>query len=130
MKAGFWQFIRFAVVGVLNTAFGYGIFAVIYLTCGSQTIAIVGGNIIGMIFNYFSIGILVFASKGGVAVRFLIAYGLILSANLGLAELLRNFGVTGLLAQLVLLPVLVILSYALNAGFVFRRAKRSTVVER
>ena len=121
LPRGLRQFFRFVLVGILNTAFGYGVFALTYLATGSQTISIIVANIVGMAFNYFSIGRLVFARTSGVAWRFCATYLLILLANLGLAEALRPFQIEGLICQLLILPILVVLSYALNATFVFKR---------
>ena len=118
----FWQFAKFVAVGLLNTGFGYAVFAGIFLLTASQTVAIIVANLIGMTFNYFSIGRLVFASMGGVAPRFFASYGVVLVVNLAMAEVARQYNLGGLLAQLALLPILVPLSYFLNALFVFRKA--------
>src|SRR4051794_16854283 len=54
------QFLTFLAVGILNTAFGYGVFAGLYLLGGSHRVSIVIATGFGVVFNYFTMGRLVF----------------------------------------------------------------------
>ena len=54
------QFVRFLLIGALNTIFGYTLFGAIYLTTARPNFAVVAATIFGVVFNFFSTGRLVF----------------------------------------------------------------------
>src|SRR6516162_3637567 len=62
------QFIRFVLVGCLNTTVGYGLFAACILLGLPSALALLIATIIGVLFNYFSTGRLVFACRTSVGV--------------------------------------------------------------
>lgn len=116
------RFIRFLVVGGLNTAFGYCVFTGIVLLTGNQNLAVIVGNIVGALFNFFTTGRLVFANKGFRAFApFVLGYVLVLLVNLALVDLFVAMGLGKLLAGLAALPFCVLISYAYNSLVVFRR---------
>jgi putative flippase GtrA len=112
----------FVVVGVLNTAFGYALFAALYLMLQSHRAAAVLAYAGGVLFNYFSTGRLVFDSRNFRAlVPFILGYLVILGLNLLLLEILVGWGVNALAAQALSLPPLVVASYLINSRIVFRQ---------
>ena len=119
--AGKRQFLRFLAVGVLNTAFGYGIFVVLVLLKLVPGTSLFIATVAGVFFNYLTTGRLVFAARG---VRhlplFAAVYGLTFLANLWSLKLLLAAGFSAIVAQAVLLPLMVVLSFFLNKVFVFR----------
>jgi putative flippase GtrA len=120
----FWnnRFVRFLVVGGGNTVFGYGVFVVTYAISNSHHTAIVIATGIGIAFNFFTTGGVVFRNRSaGAAVPFALGYAVVLTLNLLLADLLVAAGIGVLLSQALALPFVVILSYFINAYFVFRR---------
>lgn len=115
------RFVRFLVVGVGNTLFGYAVFALIYAASGSHRAAIILATIIGVVFNFFTTGRLVFDSRSlAKLVPFVLGYGIVLALNLALVEILLRLGVNAFLAQLISLPAVVGASYVINARLVFR----------
>lgn len=119
---GFRQFVSFILTGVLNTAFGYAVFALIYLATANSVVSVVVATIVGATFNYFSYGKIVFNNVGyGAVLRFIVTYCVIGALNIVLLEALNTLISRPLIAQLVLLPVLVAASFALNKFWVFRR---------
>jgi len=56
---------RFIAVGLLNTVVGYAIYGILILLNVPYLAALLVSTIAGVIFNYFSIGRLVFKSRGG-----------------------------------------------------------------
>jgi len=56
---------RFIGVGLINTVVGYGIYGILILLNVPYLVALLMATIMGVIFNYFSIGRLVFKSRGG-----------------------------------------------------------------
>src|SRR5215204_2319312 len=72
------QFLGFLAVGILNTAFGYGVFAALYFIGVSHRIAIVIATGAGIGFNYFTTGRLVFTGFGvWTFVRFVLTYAVV-----------------------------------------------------
>jgi putative flippase GtrA len=115
--------VRFVLVGGLNTVFGYGVFATVYLLTHHRLGALVTATVLGVTFNYFTTGRLVFASKGGGAraiVPFVLLYGVLLLVNAPLLEGLVRIGLPTLVAQALVIPFMAALSYLINRYWVFR----------
>ena len=120
-KTDIWQVVRFLAVGVLNTAFGYVIFAAGILAGLLSGIALAIAMVIGVIFNFFTLGRLVFDSRDGARLpRFVGVYAVTYVVNLLLLRLWEGVGVGPLLAQLACLPVTVSLTFVLMRFLVFR----------
>lgn len=120
-RADIWQIVRFLGVGVLNTAFGYAIFAGGVLVGLSSGLALAIAMVIGVIFNFFTLGRLVFDSRDPTRLpRFVGVYALTYVVNLMLLRLWEGAGVGPLLAQLACLPVTVSLTFVLMRFLVFR----------
>jgi putative flippase GtrA len=106
---------------VLNTAFGYIVFAAGILAGLSSGIALAIAMVIGVIFNFFTLGRLVFDSRDPTRLpRFVGVYALTYVVNLMLLRLWEGAGVGPLLAQLACLPVTVSLTFVLMRFLVFR----------
>ncbi len=117
------RFALFIGVGLVNTAFGYGVFALLILGGAGVNGAAIGSTLIGVLFNFRSTGLLVFGSREArLLPRFLLVYGLQCAANM-LA--LRAFGaahIAALWAEAVILPVLAVATFLLMRRFVFAPA--------
>ena len=114
------QFVRFIAVGGLNTAVGYLIFAALTLIGLPPNAAVVCGTILGVLFNFQSIGRLVFGNSARQLLpRFLAVYSIQALANIGLLHLAIVNGISVLIAQAVVLPPLVVLNFFLMRRFVF-----------
>lgn len=120
-RADIWQVVRFLAVGVLNTAFGYVIFAAGIFAGLASGIALAIAMVIGVIFNFFTLGRLVFDSRDPSRLpRFVGVYALTYVVNLAMLALWQRIGVGPLLAQLACLPVTVSLTFVLMRFLVFR----------
>jgi putative flippase GtrA len=122
----FWalRFVRFLFVGGINTLFGYSIFVLVYLVSGKHVAALIVSVVIGVTFNFFSIGGVVFRNlAGGRFALFCLNYAVAFAGNYLMLEGLVAAGVSPLLAQVICLPVFIAISYGLNARFVFRQTK-------
>lgn len=116
-------FIRFLGVGVFNTLIGYALFAAILSMGASTTGAIVAATAIGALFNFFSIGIVVFRqAERSLLPRFLAVYVVQCAVNRGLLAALAEAGIGALIGQLLLLPLLATGTYLAMRRFVFRTA--------
>ncbi len=114
MSADMARFLKFLAVGVLNTAFGYAVYAVLVLLGMTPQPALALAFVIGVIWNYGTHARLVFGTSGfGRMPHYVGAYLLIYGVNaLALAAALRA-GVAPLLAQGVLAVLMAGLSFLL-----------------
>ena len=114
------RFLRFLVVGGFNTAFGYGLFYALLRLSGSAMFALTLGTIVGVLFNFMTMGSLVFRNmERHRLLRFFGVYVVVYLYNAAGLTILQAMGVDAALAGLLLLPGGVLLSYALNRSFVF-----------
>lgn len=118
--------VRFVLVGGLNTLFGYSLFASLYLLSHHRQASLIASTIIGVLFNYFTTGRLVFANRGyRMLLPFILTYAVVLAANMAGLEIAARTGVPTLLAQAIALPFMVVLSYVLNRYVIFARVFRT-----
>ncbi|HSD15662.1 MAG TPA: GtrA family protein [Thermomonas sp.] len=115
------RFIRFLLVGGLNTAFGYGVFVACLWLGMHYALAGAVSTVLGVLFNFKSTGHLVFRSKGSRRLpRFVGIYAIIYLVNVLALGAMLQFGIPEWLGGLILLLPSAILSYVLNRQFVFR----------
>lgn len=116
-----WRLVRFLVVGLLNTIFGYALYLVGIFLGAAPGVALAVATIIGAVFNYFSTGSLVFANSG---VRrlplFLAAYLVIYLGNVAALHALISAGSSASLAQGILLPLVAASSFIIFKFLIFR----------
>lgn len=118
----FWRsrLARFLVVGVVNTAFGYGVFFTLLRVGLAPTLALAAATVVGVAFNFVTTGRIVFANSDVTRMwRFVLVYAIVFVVNAGLLEGAARLGVTPALAQALLLAPCVALSYWLNRTLVF-----------
>jgi len=115
------QFLRFLVVGTLNTLFGYSVFAVLILIGTTPTLALILAYGMGVFFNFFTTQRFVFnRSERASLLRFIVAYVVIYFFNLGFYRLVELAGTSPLITQALCLPVVAIFSFLLFKFQVFR----------
>lgn len=117
-------FVRFLVVGALNSTFGYGVFVAL-VKCGLHySAALLLATVIGVLFNYKTTGRLVFRSRvKGLLLRFVGVYALVYAVNVASMKLLLVAGVGTLVSGAALLLPMAALSYILNKNLVFYHAQ-------
>lgn len=118
------RIIRFLSVGVLNTVFGYAIYAVLIFVNVPYLIALFAATAAGVIFNYFSFGRMVFHGHGGWFVfgKFVIAYAVIYGINAMLLKALtRDFLLSPYVGQIICIPLSVLLSWLLMTYWVYKK---------
>ena len=118
------RFVRFLFVGGLNTLFSYVIYAILILLNVHYTLATLISTVLGIIFNFFTTGSIVFRNrKLSLMLRFFLVYGFTYLVNILLLSFFETKQVDMLIAgAIVTLPV-ALLSYFLNAKLVFRESK-------
>ena len=116
-------FARFLVSGVINTAFGYCVFAFfIFIGCGDFT-APLFAEICGVIFNFNTIGGMVFGDRSKKLFwRFALVYGTIYVFQVAGLKLFAACGVENrYLSGFILIFPGALLSYNLNKKLVFKK---------
>ena len=117
---------RFIGVGLLNTVVGYGIYGILIALNVPYLVALLMSTIMGVIFNYFSIGRLVFKSRGGLIVfgKFIAAYGVVYGVNAtALDVLIKHFQFNPYIGQALCVPLSVIISWLLMNYWVYKKDK-------
>lgn len=118
--------LRFLAVGVVNTAVGYGIYAVAVLAGAPPQVALVLQFVLGALWNFQMHARLVFAVEGWSRLpAYIGAYLLIYAGNALALRLVMAQGLGALAAQLVILPVVVAASWLLIGQVMGHRTSRS-----
>jgi putative flippase GtrA len=117
------KIIKFLSAGVLNTLFGYSVYAVLLYIKVPYLVALFAATVAGVVFNYMSFGRIVFNGRSGWLVfgKFVIAYGLIYLANAILLRfLIADFLLNSYLGQIICIPISVLLSWFLMNYWVYK----------
>jgi putative flippase GtrA len=115
-----WRFVRFLLVGVLNTAFGYGVFALCILLNLHYSIAALLSAICGILFNFKTTGRLVFGNRdNSLLLRFFGVYGVTYVLGVLCLRVSTAYQWNVLIMAAVLMPPMAVVSYTLSRVFVF-----------
>ncbi len=114
------RFARYLVVGGVNTAFGYTTFAVLLRLGLHYAVAALLSTILGVLFNFQTIGRLVFGSRDpSLVFRFVGVYAATYLLNVGALRLLAGGPLDVLGTQALLVVPLAGISFVLHRRFVF-----------
>ena len=114
-------FIRFVLIGLLNTAFGVGLYCLfVYLGMPYRS-AVLLSTVLGVLFNFKTIGTFVFKNTNNRLIfRFILAYVIIYFINIGLIRLLLELtDINEYIAGIIATPIVAIASFVLQKHFVF-----------
>lgn len=113
--------IRFLAVGVLNTAFGYGFYALLLALGLHYAVAAFLATAVGVMFNFQSSKKLVFQSRvHNRFIQFIFSYCLIYLINVIALTLLVQWGLSAYVAGLATLLPGAMMSYLLQKNWVFK----------
>ncbi|WP_443080973.1 GtrA family protein [Uliginosibacterium sp. H1] len=123
-SASLWQFLRYVLVGFLNTAVGYSvIFGLMYGAGWSPESSNLAGYLVGMVVSFTVNRRFTFRSNGAWRsqfVRFLVVFVVAYLSNLLiLVALVRVLGVHEAVSQIVSGGVYVVSAFLMNKCFVF-----------
>ncbi|MBR1395857.1 MAG: GtrA family protein [Prevotella sp.] len=114
------QFLRFVLVGGLNTAFGVGVYCLAILIGLPYFIATLVSNVLGVLFNFVTTGNLVFHNGNPRLIfRFVACYVVVYFVNTGVVKLFLMSGLNSYWAGIVATPVVALCSYFLLKRFVY-----------
>lgn len=115
------RFVRFLLVGGLNTAFGYGVYALSLYLGAHYAVAATLSTVLGVLFNFFTTGTLVFGQRDPARLhRFVAVYGVTWAVGVLALKVASALGIDLYVAGLVLLLPSAGLSFLLLRTFVFR----------
>jgi putative flippase GtrA len=107
-------------VGVLNTLFGYGVFALFIYLGMHYSLAALLGTVLGILFNFQTIGRLVFNSYSrGLIFRFTAVYGATYLLNVVGLYFFNRAGINNYIAGAILIFPVAVIAFNLNKLFVF-----------
>lgn len=118
------RMLRFLATGVLNTAFGYAVYAALLYAGAGYLPALFAATVLGVCFNQLTFGRLVFRDRtsAGTMPRFVAAYAATYAANAGMLHVaVQGWGWNAYAAQAACLPPTVAFSWLLLNHWVFRK---------
>lgn len=120
------RFGRFLLVGLLNTAFGYAVYAMLLWLGLSPQPALIIAFSIGVMWNYMTTARFVFGSTGFRRLpAYVLAYLSIYLANASALQAMLTYGTDPFAAQAILTPLVAILSFLL-LSLVFRQSGKES----
>ena len=117
-----WLFVKFILVGILNTAFGYGAFALLMYTGLHYSAAVVLSTIAGILFNFKTTGVLVFKNKDNSLIfKFIAVYTLVCITGIIILRLAEISHINLYFAGLVSTGICAVTAFLLNKNWVFKK---------
>lgn len=113
-------FIRFILVGCLNTAFGVGVYCFCIFIGIPYYLATFISNVLGVFFNFKTTGSLVFKNRDNrLIVKFILCYVLVYIANTLFVKSFMLLGLNGYYSGILATPITAICSYTLLKKLVY-----------
>jgi putative flippase GtrA len=117
------QAIKFLIAGIINTLFGYSLYAILIFFGVSFSLALLFSTIAGVIFNFFSFSYMAFSGirSGWIFLRFVFSYLIVYLVNaIMLMTLISYGGLNPYMSQIICMPFSVALSWILMNAWVYR----------
>lgn len=112
--------IRYILVGILNTLFGYSVFSILVFTGVHYVLALFFATLIGCLFNFRTYGLLVFKNgEWRLLAKFICCYLLLYLLNTLSLYVLLLFTPNIYLANAMAVLCIATVGYFLNRGFVY-----------
>jgi len=116
------QLIRFLMVGVLNTIVGYLLYALFIYSGLNYVLAILFSTILGILFNFKTIGKFVFEnSDNALLTKFFLAYLITFAINVSIVSKLRSMSYDDYTAGFFAIIVSSAISFVLTKYLVFKK---------
>ena len=119
-----WLFVKFILVGVLNTAFGYMAYALLLFLGLHYTLAVVLSTIAGVLFNFKTTGTIVFKNNNNKLIfKFVAVYAITTTLGIIILRMAELAGINLYLAGFVSTGICAIIAFLLNKNWVFKYEK-------
>jgi putative flippase GtrA len=114
------QVLRFLLIGLLNTLFGYSVYAFFIIIGFHYALASLFSTILGVLFNFHTIRVYVFKNHNTqLLIRFIMVYGVVYLLNVTGLFILKAMSIGALIAGAILMLPLALGAYALHKYLVF-----------
>lgn len=121
-------FVAYILVGILNTAVGYSLFALFIFLELHYSLAVLLSTVLGILFNFKTIGKIVFKSSDNRLIfRFFAVYAVTYLLNVAGLWLLKGFQLDMYRAGAVMLLPMAVVSFMLHRKFVFHESLKEHV---
>jgi putative flippase GtrA len=115
-------FVRFLIVGVMNTIFGYGVFTSCMLLGINYKLSLFISMILGTLFNFKSLGTFVFSSRDNkLIVKFFAVYILIYFVNVGMLRVASSYFENLIIVQAFFVLPVAFLTFIMMSRFVYKK---------
>lgn len=115
-----YQFARFIFIGVINTIFGFSIYALFIFLGFDYVMAALLGTILGVIFNFQTISRFVFKKNDyKLFFRFIFVYVVTYFLSISIIGFLKEFGLNDYISGFIALFPCAIVSFFMNKYFVY-----------
>lgn len=112
--------IRYLLIGVINTAVGYSMFALLTYVGLHYAVAVLLSTIIGIFFNFKTFGLFVFGQSNWRLIwRFIAVYGFLYIINVCCIFILMMYVDSVYVASAITLVFITSLGFVLNRSFVY-----------
>lgn len=119
-------FIKFILVGILNTLWGYFVYALLLYLGIHYSFAVIVATILGILFNFKTTGVLVFKNHNNTLLfKFLIVYAIICVLNLICLKIAEFNNFNLYIAGFVVTCFMAILSFLMNKYWVFKKDEKN-----
>ena len=116
------QFMTFILVGILNTMFGYAVYAFFIFLHLHYSLAVLLATIIGVLFNFKTIGHFVFKNASNALLyRFVGVYAITYLLNVAGLKGCDLYHINMYLAGFIVAGPVAVVAFVLQRTFVFRR---------
>ncbi len=116
------RFLKYLIIGGINTVFGYSLFAGLLYSGFHYTLATLLATCAGVLFNFNTTGRIVFKnSDSGLLFRFIVVYTIVYLLNVSLLRLMELCAVNLYLGSAITTLPMAFLAYFLNKNFVFKK---------
>lgn len=119
-----WLFVKFILVGILNTTFGYLAFALLLFAGIHYTLAVILSTVAGILFNFKTTGVIVFKNKNNKLIfKFVAVYALTCTIGIIVLRLAELSHINLYFAGLVSTGICAVIAFLLNKNWVFNYEK-------
>jgi putative flippase GtrA len=119
-----YKFIRFLIIGVINTLFSLSIYWILVYFGVHYTLAMFTGNMLGTLFNYVTTGRLVFENKSKKLIfKFFAVNFLIYLLSIASLKGLFLVGFSKYISAVIIAPPMAVIAFFLFKYIVFKKAE-------
>lgn len=117
------QLLRYYQAGIVNTIFGYSLYAAFIFVGANMYLAQIASHILGAAFNYFTYSRYTFSDKSTSKWKFAASYVLNYLLGLGFLWLFSRFTSSAYLAGLLVVVVVSVINFVVLKKLVFTKAE-------